>query len=72
MHLAVAAPTLPRLLVWPVAQLLASEAGPDVLLIVADALEELAREHQVFGSAMTCAALQRLAGVLRDEAPRRA
>jgi len=54
------------------AALLADKANCDVLLIVADALAEAAEGAQVEGRTTLCATLQQLAGVLRDEAPRRA
>lgn len=68
-----AAPRAPWLLLRPLSLILAGPAGPDTLLIVADALDEAAKEAALRELPDTIAAWPRkLAEVLREEAPLRA
>lgn len=72
MRVMVAAPEAHPTLAWPLAMLLAGRAGSDALLIAGDALAEAATEMALQGQVGTAMQLERLAGLLREEASERA
>lgn len=73
-RMAEVAPEAPWLFVQPYIHLLAGCAGPDVLLVAADALDQAAEEARLRDDMPRgCVLFPRaVAGLLRDEAPRRA